>query len=100
MRPALRTSTTRCAQQAEGVRDGALGLAAGRGDVADAHLALEQRHEQPQPPRVGEEPEDLRQLPDVPLVGHGLPDRRHTVGVDGPGRAAGEVLRPWFLDEM
>ena len=53
-----------------------------------ARRAFEQRDEQPKPARVGQEPEDVRELGDLVLAGHGVPDRGHPVGVDDHDFAA------------
>jgi len=51
------------AQQPQRVRHTRLRLARRRREVTDAQLAaLEQRHQQPQPARIGQQPEHIRHI--------------------------------------
>lgn len=69
------------AKQAKSVRHPGLALAAGRRQIADTHLPVEQGCQEPQPAGVGKQPERCSQVIDQVGVRESGPDGRHPLDV-------------------
>lgn len=81
-------------QQPQRVADRGLRQPGRRGQVADAQLAaLQQGRQQPQPPRLTEQREHLRQVLDLIGGGHRGPDRGHLARVQRPHPAPVKLHR-------